>query len=134
MFCRHCAAPVAALLLTSLIASADARAEIILQWFETPWAEVEARLPEVAAAGYDALWLPPPTKGTEGERDVGFAVFDRFDLGDQNQRGTTPTRYGTTEELKSMVRTAHRFGIRVYFDVVMNHNGNPNGIENLGVS
>ncbi|HEY1098013.1 MAG TPA: alpha-amylase family glycosyl hydrolase, partial [Myxococcota bacterium] len=111
-----------------------ARSEVILQYFETPWAEVEARLPEVAAAGYDALWLPPPTKGTEGVRDVGFAVYDRFDLGDRNQRGTVATRYGTHAELKSLVAAAHRFGLRVYFDVVMNHHGNPNTIENVGVT
>ena len=112
----------------------SARAEVILQYFETPWAEIEARMPEIALAGYDALWLPPPTKGTEGVRDVGFAVYDRFDLGDTDARGTVPTRYGSKVELRSMVQTAHRFGVRVYFDVVMNHNGNPNGIENVGVS
>lgn len=125
----------AALLVVLVFAAAShARAEVILQYFETPWVEIEARMPEVAAAGYDALWLPPPTKGTEGDRDVGFAVFDRFDLGDTNARGTVPTRYGSKSELQSMVQTAHRFGVRVYFDVVMNHNGNPNGIENVGVS
>ena len=79
--------------------AAPARAEVILQYFETPWAEIEARMPEVAAAGYDALWLPPPTKGTEGARDVGYAIYDRFDLGDVNQRGTTATRYGTKAQL-----------------------------------
>lgn len=125
--------------LFALTCSQRAHAEIILQYFETPWAEVEARMPEIASAGYDALWLPPPTKGSEGTRDVGFAVFDRFDLGDGDadgapQRGTVPTRYGTKAELISLVETAHRFGVRVYFDVVMNHNGNPNGIENTGVS
>jgi len=113
--------------------SLPARAEVILQYFETPWAEVERRLPEIAAAGYDALWLPPPTKGTEGVRDVGYAIYDRFDLGDVDQRGTVATRYGTKDQLQSMVATAHRFGVRVYFDVLMNHNGNPNTIENIGV-
>ncbi len=110
------------------------RAEVILQYFETSWSEVEARVPEIKAAGYDALWLPPPTKGTEGVRDVGFAVYDRFDLGDRDQRGTTATRYGTHAELQALVETAHRFGLRVYFDVVMNHHGNPQTIENVGVT
>jgi hypothetical protein len=135
---RSVSPPIARSFLTAcIVASAAfvpaARAEVILQYFETPWAEIEARMPEIAAAGYDALWLPPPTKGSEGIRDVGFAVYDRFDLGDQNQRGTTATRYGTTAQLKSMVQVAHRFGVRVYFDVVMNHNGNPGTVENVGV-
>ncbi|MCC7073452.1 MAG: hypothetical protein IT383_19225 [Deltaproteobacteria bacterium] len=130
---------LAAAALLVLTLSPRARAETILQYFETPWTEIEARMPEIASAGYDALWLPPPTKGSEGTRDVGFAVYDRFDLGDGDadgapQRGTVPTRYGSKAELISLVETAHRFGVRVYFDVVMNHNGNPNGIENAGVS
>jgi hypothetical protein len=126
-------ASLAGAMLTPLV-STSASAEVILQYFETPWTEVEARLPEIAAAGYDALWLPPPTKGTEGARDVGYAIYDRFDLGDRDQRGTIATRYGTKDELLSMVQTAHRFGVRVYFDVLMNHNGNPNTVENSGVT
>lgn len=107
---------------------------MILQFFETEWREIEARLPELALAGYEALWLPPPQKGAEGTRDVGFAVYDRFDLGDRDQRGTVRTRYGTRDELVSMSDAAHRFGLRVMFDVVMNHNSNPSLIENQGVA
>src|SRR5689334_1456941 len=89
-------------------------------------------MPEVALAGYGAIWLPPPTKGADGVADVGFALFDRFDLGDVNQRGTTATRYGTLAQLQSMVRTAHQYGIRVYFDTIMNHNSNPARVEFQG--
>ncbi|MFZ9888556.1 MAG: alpha-amylase family glycosyl hydrolase, partial [Myxococcota bacterium] len=131
---RRASAVAITLASLSLLGASDVRAEVILQYFETPWTEIEARMPEIAAAGYGAIWLPPPMKGTEGTRDVGFATYDRFDLGDQNQRGTVATRYGTKDELISLVDTAHRFGVRVYFDVIMNHNGNPNTIENPGVS
>lgn len=123
----------AAFALAVLATPGSARARVILQYFETAWAEIEARLPEIAMVGYDALWLPPPQKGTDGVRDVGFAVFDRFDLGDVHQRGTVATRYGTREELVSMCDATHRHGVRVLFDVVMNHNGNPALIENQGV-
>lgn len=109
-------------------------AETIIQYFETSWAELEARMPEIAAAGYTAVWLPPPTKGAEGVVDVGFSVFDRFDLGDRDQRGTIRTRYGTKDEMVRMVQAAHRFGLKVYFDIVMNHNANPAKIENPGVT
>lgn len=110
-----------------------AHAEVILQYFETPWAEIEARLPEIAALGYEALWLPPPTKGAEGTRDVGFAVYDRFDLGDRYQRGSVATRYGSKADLLRLTAAARRFGLRVYFDAVMNHNGNADTVENPGV-
>lgn len=115
-------------------AQAAERPETILQFFETSWTEITDRLPEIANSGYTALWLPPPTKGAEGTADVGFATFDRFDLGDKNQRGTIKTRYGSKAELLKMVDEAHRFGIKVYFDTVMNHNSNPSRIENSGVT
>ncbi len=115
-------------------AYAQAHPETIIQYFETSWREVADRMPEIAAAGYTAVWLPPPTKGAEGEVDVGFSVFDRFDLGSVDQRGTVATRYGTHDELIAMVQEAHRFGLKVYFDTVMNHNANPALIENEGTS
>ncbi|MFO0727447.1 MAG: alpha-amylase family glycosyl hydrolase [Myxococcota bacterium] len=120
--------------LPSLAWAQPLQGETIVQYFETSWAELEARMPEIAAAGYTAIWLPPPTKGAEGVVDVGFSVFDRFDLGDRDQRGTIRTRYGTKDDAVRMVATAHRFGIKVYFDIVMNHNANPAKIENAGVT
>lgn len=115
-------------------AEAQPHPETIIQYFETSWVEVTARMPEIAAAGYTSIWLPPPTKGAEGVVDVGFSVFDRFDLGSVDQRGTIATRYGTHAELIAMVEEAHRFGLKVYFDTVMNHNANPSLIENQGVT
>ena len=99
----------------------SARGEAMLQYFNTSWSEITAKMPELAEAGYSSLWLPPPTKGSGG-LSVGYDCWDRFDLGSKNQRGSIRTRYGTEAELLEMVRTAHRFGIRVYFDNVMNHN------------
>ena len=99
--------------------------ETILQYFNTSWTEVEARMPEVAEAGYQALWLPVPGKGASGTFSVGYDPYDRFDLGDRDGSGTVRTRYGTKAELLSMVEAAHRFGLRVYFDNVMAHNGGP---------
>jgi alpha-amylase len=130
MFLRKKPAVLAALL---ALIPATAHPRVIIQYFETDWDEVEHRIPEVVMVGYDALWLPPPQKGAEGVRDVGFSVFDRFDLGDVNQRGTTRTRYGTKDELVSMCDSSHRMDTRVLFDVVMNHNANPSLIENQGV-
>lgn len=125
---------VAGTLMSTRPAEAQPEPETIIQYFETPWVEVTERLPEIAAAGYTAVWLPPPTKGAEGTADVGFSVFDRFDLGEHDQRGTVATKYGTKEEVVRLVQEAHRFGLKVYFDTVMNHNANPAKIENTGVT
>jgi hypothetical protein len=66
------------------------------------------------------MWLPPPTKGSGG-LSVGYDMWDPFDLGSKDQRDTISTRYGTEAELLKMIETAHRFGIRIYFDNIMNH-------------
>ncbi len=97
-----------------------ARGEAMLELFQTSWVDLTARMPELAEAGYTSLWLPPPAKGGS-VFSVGYDHFDPFDLGDKNQRGTVPTKYGTRDQLIKMVETAHRFGIRVYFDNIMNH-------------
>ena len=98
-----------------------ARGEAMLQYFNTDWREITARMPELAEAGYNSIWVPPPTKGSGG-LSVGYDLWDRFDLGGKDQRGTVRTRYGTEADLQVMIETAHRFGIRVYFDNIMNHN------------
>lgn len=103
------------------------QAETVLQYFNTSWTEITRRIPEVAEAGYTSLWLPPPSKGASGTYSVGYDPLDRFDLGDKNQAGTVATRYGTKAELLRLVETAHRFGLRVYFDNVMAHNAGPLG-------
>lgn len=108
------------ILLSVLALSGWARAETMLQYFNTSWVEITNKMPELAEAGYSALWLPPPTKGSGG-LSVGYDMWDPFDLGSKNQRNTVKTRYGTEAELIRLVETAHRFGIRIYFDNIMNH-------------
>ena len=97
-------------------------AEAMLQYFNTSWREIQQKMPEIAEAGYESLWIPPPTKAGS-VFSVGYDLFDRFDLGSKNQKGAVATRYGTEQELLELIRVAHRFGIRVYFDCIMNHNG-----------
>lgn len=99
-------------------------AEVILQYFNTSWSEIATRMPELAEAGFTALWLPPPFKAGS-QFSVGYDTFDRFDFGSKNQMGGIPTRYGTAGDLLNMMEIAHRFGLRVYFDNVMAHNGGP---------
>src|SRR6266404_8359598 len=114
--------PVLAAVLLLLASSRNLRADAMLQLFNLSWNEVADKIPEIAEAGYSSLWLPPPAKGGSGY-SVGYDLFDPFDLGDKDQRGTVATRYGTKEELLRMVRMAHRFGLRVYFDNIVNHRG-----------
>ncbi|MBX7211499.1 MAG: hypothetical protein K1X78_24550 [Verrucomicrobiaceae bacterium] len=107
-------------MLVCVVLDSSLRAETMVQYFNTSWKEITNKMPELAEAGYGAIWLPPPTKGSGG-LSVGYDMFDPFDLGSKNQRGSVKTRYGTEAELLRLVETAHRFGIRIYFDNIMNH-------------
>jgi hypothetical protein len=97
-----------------------ARAEVALQFFNNTWNEIADKMPEIAEVGYRALWLPPPQKAS-GDLSVGYDLWDPFDLGGNPQRTGGRTRYGTEVELHRLIEIAHRFGIRVYFDNIMNH-------------
>lgn len=70
--------------------------------------------------GISSIWLPPVTKAT-GTNDVGYGVYDLYDLGEFDQKGNKRTKYGTKDELIDLINTAHQKGIRVYADFVMNH-------------
>jgi glycosidase len=98
----------------------SARAEGMLQLFNVSWSEIARKMPELAEAGYLSLWLPPPTKGSGG-LSVGYDLWDPYDMGSKDQRDSVRTRYGTEAELLYMMEVAHRFGIRIYFDNIMNH-------------
>src|ERR1051326_6702112 len=98
------------------------RGEAMIQYFNTSWNEIAQKIPELAEAGYDSIWIPPPTKAGGG-LSVGYDLFDPFDLGSKDQRGSVSTRYGTQADLINMITIAHRFGIRIYIDNVMNHRG-----------
>ena len=74
-------------------------------------------------AGIDALWLPPMCKGG-GDQDVGYGIYDLWDLGEFDQKGTVRTKYGTKKELLDAINELHKNNIKVYADVVLNHKGN----------
>ena len=113
-----------------LCACLSAHGEVILQYFQTEWDEIYRRLPEVGEIGYDFIWHPPPSKSPvsggllAGGGNVGYSLYDRFDLGDIPQRGDRRTPYGTRGQLRNMVDNAHQCDIKIIPDIIMNHNGN----------
>lgn len=85
------------------------------------WNRVKNASPAWAAKGITAYWLPPAYKGASGANDVGYAVYDLFDLGEFNQKGSVRTRWGTKAEYIAAIDAAHAAGIQVYGDIVLNH-------------
>ncbi|MDU6063505.1 MAG: alpha-amylase [Anaerococcus sp.] len=78
---------------------------------------------KIKDAGIDALWLPPMCKGG-GDQDVGYGIYDLWDLGEFDQKGTVRTKYGTKKELLEAIDELHKNDVKVYADVVLNHKGN----------
>ena len=93
------------------------------------WQEVATSAGALAQAGFTALWLPSPCKAMNGEQDVGYGIYDLFDLGEFDQKGTVATKYGTRAQLENAVRAAQAAGLQVYIDTVLNHKGGADGTE-----
>ena len=85
------------------------------------WDTLAVQAPELSSAGITGIWTPAPSKGNFGIYDMGYGVFDHYDLGNYNQKGTTETRFGSRTELINMVNTMHTNGIDVYADIILNH-------------
>lgn len=85
------------------------------------WNQLKKDAKELAEAGFTSLWLPPAYKGTGGGNDVGYGVYDIFDLGEFDQKGSVRTKYGTKDEYLAAIKAAQEAGIRIYADVVFNH-------------
>ncbi|WP_028865945.1 alpha-amylase [Psychromonas aquimarina] len=85
------------------------------------WTKVSSEAQNLSDVGITALWLPPAYKGQAGAWDVGYGVYDLYDLGEFNQKGTIRTKYGTKDQYLAAVNSAHNAGVNIYADVVLNH-------------
>lgn len=104
-------------------------------WYIPPdgslWNEFKDKVKELADAGITAVWLPPTYKRTAGGYDVGYGVYDIFDLGEFDQKGSVRTKYGTKDEYVAAIKAAKTSGVRVYADVVLNHKLGADTVEEV---
>lgn len=101
---------------------------VIMQYFEwymqcnqNLWNDVANKAEELADIGITALWLPPAYKGIGGKDDVGYGVYDVYDLGEFDQKGSIKTKYGSKDEYLNCIVALKQSGIGVYADIVLNH-------------
>ena len=85
------------------------------------WSELIRNAADLAASGVTALWLPSPCKAERGSQDVGYGIYDLFDIGEFDQKGSVRTKYGTRQELEAAIQAAHAAELQIYLDVVFNH-------------
>ena len=71
--------------------------------------------------GISAVWFPPAYKANGGGYSVGYDPYDLYDLGEFDQKGTIPTKYGTKEQYVNACKTLQEKGISVIADIVLNH-------------
>ncbi|MGD8779793.1 MAG: alpha-amylase family glycosyl hydrolase [Ignavibacteria bacterium] len=94
------------------------------------WDTLASKANSLSEAGFTGMWVPPPSKGNWGITDMGYGLFDHYDLGNYNQKGTTETRFGSRSELEAMIDSMHNNDIEVYADIILNHiYGNEDQLE-----
>ena len=62
------------------------------------WLHASDKAEELASMGVTHVWLPPAYKSAFGTEEPGYAVYDLYDLGEFDQKGSVRTRYGTRQE------------------------------------
>lgn len=106
-------------------------------WYLPPdsalWTKLAAAAPSLSEAGFTALWLPPAFKGAAGTHDVGYGPYDLYDLGEFDQKGSIPTKYGTKAEYLALIKALHAGGMQAYADIVLNHKAGADGTEAVRV-
>ncbi len=128
----------ASLLLFALFGMAHAQNDAMMQAFYwnvpvdeankngTWWDNLTAKTSELKNAGITGIWIPAPSKGNWGIVDMGYGIYDHYDLGNYYQKGTTETRFGSRTELVNMINSMHSTAngkpyMAVYADAVLNH-------------
>lgn len=97
------------------------------------WDTLATVAPEVAAAGFSTVWTPPMTKGFGGRWDMGYGLYDYYDLGEYDQKGSYRTRHGNRAQFDNMMQALHAQGLKVMGDVVLNHRGGADGQQSYEV-
>jgi alpha-amylase len=81
---------------------------------------LRSRLGYIKRMGTTAIWLTPSFKNKAVQDNNGFpsAGYHGYWITDFTQ---IDPHLGTNDDLRALVRDAHRLGMKVYFDVITNH-------------
>lgn len=112
--------------------------ETMLQSFEwytaddgSFWKQMEVSAPSFSSLGFTMIWLPPACKAQGGSHDVGYGIYDLYDLGEFDQKGTVRTKYGTRQEYLRAVRALQDCGLSVISDIVLNQKMGADEMEEI---
>ncbi|MBG9981323.1 alpha-amylase [Facklamia sp. DSM 111018] len=112
---------------------------LIMQYFEwylpndgQHWKRLADDAEHLSQIGVNNVWFPPVFKATSTD-DVGYGIYDLWDLGEFEQKGDIRTKYGNKEELLHAIKALKEKGIRPIADIVLNHKANADGKEKFKV-
>lgn len=110
--------------------------KVMMQYFEwylpsdkTLWRNVKKDAAYLKKLGITEVWLPPAYKGASGVTDVGYSVYDLYDLGEFYQKGSLETKYGSKDEYLEAINELHKNNIKVYADTVLGHRTGADELE-----
>lgn len=84
-------------------------------WVGGTLAGIQSKLGYLQRLGITVLWISPVLKQVAADESYhGYGIQDFLDV---------DPHFGTREDLKQLVNTAHAMGIRVILDVILNHSG-----------
>jgi len=108
-------------------------AQEIGTWHGGDLAGLTSKLDYLASLGVDAIWITPPVEQVHGWVAGGNGAFQNWAYAGYWALDFTrlDAALGTPAELAAFVDGAHQRGIRVLFDVVMNHPGYATGRDLL---
>ena len=101
--------------------------ETMIQLFEwylpadcSLWNKTAMEAEYLSDLGINYIWLPPAYKGIGGNAEVGYGVYDLYDLGEFDQKGSVKTKYGSKEEYINCIKALKQYRIKVLADIVFN--------------
>ena len=97
------------------------------------WKQIKNDAPRLKEMGFTAVWLPPACKASAGGYSTGYDIYDLYDLGEFDQKGTVRTKYGTKQEYIDAVSAIRNAGMQPIVDIVLNHKAGADEIEKINV-
>ncbi len=97
------------------------------------WKQIKAEAPRLKELGFSTIWLPPACKGSSGGYSQGYDIYDLYDLGEFDQKGSVRTKYGTRQEYIEAIDAVHAAGMQAMVDIVLNHKAGGDEIEKVQV-
>lgn len=97
------------------------------------WQRLLGALESYKHVGITTVWIPPACKASGGATGNGYDIYDLYDLGEFDQKGSVSTKFGSKDELLKLKDKVKELGLGIYFDAVLNHKAGADHTERCRV-